>query len=69
MGAISGGKLDRETEHWILWELPLSRGWQYYHAAIVANGSQTIRAGFSQFARLKQLLENFDTEALEDEHE
>jgi hypothetical protein len=30
------------TEHFILWELPLSRGLQYQHAALALNGVKTV---------------------------
>ena len=60
--ALSGGRLDRNTEYFILWDLPLSRGWQYYHAAIVANGMQTTRMGFAQLELLKHMEDIDDAE-------
>lgn len=30
------------TEEFIVWELPLSRGLQYQHAALYANGAKTV---------------------------
>jgi hypothetical protein len=29
------------TEHFIRWELPLSRGWAYYHAQRIHEGERT----------------------------
>jgi hypothetical protein len=33
------------TEEFILWELPLSTGLQYQHAALYANGAKTVPSG------------------------
>jgi hydroxymethylpyrimidine pyrophosphatase-like HAD family hydrolase len=35
------------TEHFIMWELPLSRGLQYQHATICYNGGKTYPSGES----------------------
>lgn len=32
------------TEHFLLWELPLSRALQYYHCALRASGAWTVPA-------------------------
>lgn len=42
---LSGGSLDRETERWLLWELPFHRALQYYHCAARAADRATVRPG------------------------
>ena len=39
---LSGGRIDRETELYLLCELPMARGQQYIHAYAVQQGAETI---------------------------
>lgn len=42
MWTLSGGCISRELEKFLLWELPVKRGWIYYHAALVSKGVKTV---------------------------
>lgn len=42
MFALGKGRVDRDFEAWVLWELPLSRALQYYHAALRYAGEWTV---------------------------
>lgn len=42
-------------EHFILWELPLSRGLQYQHAALVMSGAVTVPSGESLERELMEI--------------
>lgn len=57
--ALSGGCISPETEQYLLWELPLARGWAYYHAALCSQGAKTIKLGTEPLdwvARLRQVV-------------
>jgi hypothetical protein len=43
------------TEDFILWQLPLSRGLQYQHAALYANGAKTVPTAASMASTLQEL--------------
>ena len=57
--ALAGGRITRETEHFLLWELPLSRGWQYYHAHRLTNGEETISLQSAAINTVKARLEHY----------
>lgn len=42
MFALGKGRVDRDFEQWVLWELPLTRALQYYHAALRYAGEWTV---------------------------
>lgn len=42
MFALGRGRVDRDFEAWVLWELPLTRALQYYHAALRYAGEWTV---------------------------
>ena len=42
MFALLRGRIDPVAEHWILWELPLTRALQYHHAALRYAGEWTV---------------------------
>ena len=42
MFALGRGRVDRDFEEWVLWELPLTRALQYYHAALRYAGEWTV---------------------------
>jgi hypothetical protein len=48
------------TENFILWELPMSRALQYYHAALWSNGAWTVPPREAPRAELEQLFQAFD---------
>jgi hypothetical protein len=48
------------SEQFILWELPMSRALQYYHAALWTNGAWTIAPRESAAAELERLFSAFD---------
>ena len=52
---LSGGSISAATVDYILWELPLSIGWQLYHSALVQNGAKTVKAGHGQLGRYHEL--------------
>jgi hypothetical protein len=43
------------TEEFVLWELPLSRGLQYQHAILYANGAKTVPSESTMEAELARL--------------
>lgn len=48
MWVLAGRRVDRETETWLLWELPLDRALQYYHCALREADLWTVRPGSRQ---------------------
>ena len=52
--AISGGNVTRDTERWILWELPLARALQYYHCACRAALKNTVKPVATDGAAARQ---------------
>ena len=62
MWLLSGGRITREAEHYLLWELPLPRALQYYHCALRANLAWTVKptpAAREQLKRMEAKLEAF----------
>ena len=39
---LADKRIDKETENWLLWELPLSRALRYHHCALRAAGQWTV---------------------------
>lgn len=42
---LSGGRIDPETELFLVWELPLARVMQYQHCALRASQVWTVKPG------------------------
>jgi hypothetical protein len=53
------------SEQFLLWELPMSRALQYYHAALWSNGQWTIEPRESVASELEKLF-SFDIANLND---
>jgi hypothetical protein len=51
---LSGGCLSAEVECWLLWELPLKRGWSYWHSALLANGTKTVSSSDTVLTKNQQ---------------
>jgi len=43
----------------ILWELPLSQGWQLQHAILISNGATTVPLLENSIAELQELTKEF----------
>jgi hypothetical protein len=55
------------SEFFILWQLPMSRALQYYHAALWGNGSWTVPLKKSPISELDLLFSIIDTQGSVDE--
>ena len=51
---LSGGRIDQETEWFLRWVLPLKRGYQYYHAALIENGRKTVSRSDTILSRFEK---------------
>lgn len=53
------------TEDFILWELPLARGHQYNHAALINAGAKTVQIGWTPEKEIEEVLADLDIEELD----
>ena len=54
---LSGGSINRDTEQFLLWELPFSRALQYFHCALRANLRATVKGTAPDSPELKKSAE------------
>lgn len=52
---LAGGRITPDTVDYLLWDLPLKVGLQFFHAEIIKQGGKTIRADASVSNTVKQM--------------
>lgn len=71
---LAKGRVTREIEEWVLWELPLSRALAYQHCCLRGNGQWTVPVDNSFSDKVEELvkkpathLDEFALEVIEED--